>query len=94
MKFRRECTEQAELKPRLLLEHKANLKAVDGLGRSALKHAELAHHDEAAAKLAATRTMEVIGSEEEGSEAEEAEQAQADFLTQSLQSMGFQSHHA
>ncbi|CAE7458648.1 ANK1 [Symbiodinium pilosum] len=45
----------------LLMAHKANVKAVDSMGRSALKHAQLAHHSEAAARLAvATRKMDGI----------------------------------
>ena len=70
------------------MAHKANVKAVDSMGRSALKHAQLAHHSEAAARLAvATRKMDGIDEEEEHEEPEEVERV--GFLTQSL---GIQSH--
>ncbi|CAE7296365.1 ANK1 [Symbiodinium natans] len=66
---------------KLLIEHKANLKAVDSLGRSALKHAQLAHHERAAARLARAKELD---SDEALLEEEEEAEAEPDFLMQSL----------
>ena len=71
---------------KLLIEHKANLKAVDSLGRSALKHAQLAHHERAAARLARAKELD---SDEALLEEEEEAEAEPDFL---MQSLGLQSH--
>ena len=81
-------------KPRLLITHRANLRAVDGAGRFALKHAQLAQHAQVRAKL--TEAMRAkVGQDQlkEGQIAEEDEDEEelpeADL---SIQSLCLQSH--
>eukprot|EP00439_Symbiodinium_sp_Y106_P046357 s1384_g5.t3 len=73
----------------LLITHRANLRAVDGAGRSALKHAQLAQHAQVRAKL--TEAMRAKAGQDQlkegqgGEEDEDEEELpEADLSIQSL----------
>lgn len=73
----------------LLITHRANLRAVDGAGRSALKHAQLAQHAQVRAKLTEAMRSKVGQDQlKEGQLAEEDEDEEelpeADLSIQSL----------